>query len=378
MQTVYLDNACTACPKAPGVGAAMARYVEEIAVNVSRGGYAAALPPAETMLTLRERLCALFGAPCVEGCLLVSGATYGLNLVLRGLLKPGDRVLVSAWEHNAVMRPLRLLGARVEVILPGPDGAPMDLSALAHMLEQDAALVVCTHACNVNGAILPVAEAGALCRRRGVPLLVDASQSAGHIPVNMQALRADAVVFSAHKGLLGPQGMGAALLTRELADRLIPLVAGGTGSQSDSEEQPPFLPDKLESGTPNLPGVYGFLAALDFWAAQRERIFAHERALTARLLRGLSGAPGLRVPGPATARVGVVSVDFPGRDNADVALRLEREHGVLIRCGLHCAPAAHRAQGTFPLGTVRLSVGYATTDADIDHAVAAVRALAGE
>ncbi len=340
MQTIYLDNACTSKPKAPGVGAAMARYIDEVAVSVARGGYADALAPAETELTLRERLCALFGSDCVEGCILTSGATYGLNMALRGLLKPGDSVLVSGWEHNAVMRPLHALGARVTVP-PAAGDSPLDAAALERALRPDTALVVCTHASNVSGAVLPIEAVGAACRRRGVPLLVDASQSAGHIPVDMRAMRADAVAFSAHKGLLGPQGMGALLLTRALAERLEPLVTGGTGSQSDSEEQPRFLPDKLEAGTPNLPGIYGFLAALDFWAARREQIFLHEKALLARLLDGLRGVPGLRLTGPMTpdARVGVISVDFVRQDNAAAALRLEREYGVLTRCAWSASTA---------------------------------------
>lgn len=376
---IYLDNASTSFPKAPCAGEAMARYMRKTGVNVARGGYELALEAVDTVLTLRERLCAAFGGECAEGCVLTSGATFGLNMALKGYLRPGDHVLVSAMEHNAVMRPLaQLAQADVEIgrIPCAPDGT-LDPADARRLIGPRTRLVCVTHASNVCGTLLPVAQLGALCRELGVPLLVDASQTAGHIPIDCKAMGIDALIFSAHKGLLGPQGIGAALFSRAFAGSLSPFVTGGTGSRSDREEQPSFLPDKLEAGTPNLPGVYGFLAALDFWEPHAEEIRAHESELCKRFLAGLEGASGIRVVGTHRAehRVAVVSVDFTRQDNADMALTLEKEHGILTRCGLHCAPAAHRTLGTFPEGTVRFSFGWANTREDVDAAVHAVRRL---
>ncbi len=391
MQMIYMDNASTSYPKAPGVGAAMARYVERLGVNVRRGGYASALEVEDASLTLRERLCAAFGSRCPEACILTPGATLGLNMALKGCLKPGDHVLVSSVEHNAVMRPLSQLAAQGVTVEQAPcraDGT-LDPAELESRIRPNTRLACVTHASNVCGTLLPVAALGAVCRRHGVDFVVDASQTAGHVPLDCEAMQIDALVFSAHKGLLGPQGIGAALLTRAFAEKLSPFVTGGTGSRSDQEAQPAFLPDKLEAGTPNLPGMYGFLAALDFWEPRFTEIREREAALCRRMLNGLreaaeeaeakAGGPLLRIPGPrgGEGRVGVISIDFATLDNAEMAVRLEREYGVLTRCGLHCAPSAHRTLGTFPAGTVRFSIGWATVARDVDEAMQAVRALLG-
>ena len=376
MQTIYLDNASTSFPKAPGVGDAMKRYVDEIGMNVSRGAYQAAMEPEGALLTLRERLCGLLGSDCVEGCILTPGATYGLNMALNGLLKPGDHVLLSPFEHNAVMRPLHQLGAQYEIVPCLPDGT-LDAREFEQRIRPDTALVACVFASNVSGMLSPIGEIGAMCQARGVPFLVDASQAVGHLPIDCKALHVDALVFGAHKGLLGPQGIGAALCTRELAERLSPFVTGGTGSLSHLETQPLQLPDKLEAGTPNLPGAYGFLAALDHVETHAQEIAEHEKKLLSLMLGELRHLRRARVLGACdpARQVGVVSVDFVGQDNAEIALRLEREYGILTRCGLHCAPEAHKALGTYLHGTVRFSLGYKTTEAEALSAVEAIRAL---
>lgn len=378
MQTIYLDNASTSYPKAPDVGASMARFIDRNGMNVFRGGYAAALDAEETLLNLREKLRALYNAECAECAILTCGATYGLNMVIKGALGRGGHVLVSALEHNAVMRPLRALdGIEIEA-LPCSKGGETDPDELRKRVRRNTALVICTYASNVCGEILPIPELGKICSEYGVPFVVDASQAVGHMQIDCAASHIDALVFSAHKGLLGPQGAGAALLTRLFAQRLAPFMTGGTGSMSDMEVQPSLLPDKLEAGTPNLPGLYGFNAALDYYIPRAQEIAEHENKLTAQLMNGLRDIPRISLPGSddPKRRVGVVSVDFLERDNADAALRLEREYGILTRCGLHCAPAAHRALCTFPRGTVRLSVGWGNTVSDVDAAIEAIRALA--
>ncbi|MEG0640868.1 MAG: aminotransferase class V-fold PLP-dependent enzyme [Clostridia bacterium] len=377
-KTIYLDNASTSYPKAPGVGKAMAQYIEELGINVSRGSYAAALEAENALFTLRERLCAIFHSSCAEACVFTSGATFGLNMVLKGFLHAGDRVVVSSMEHNAVMRPLRQMeGVQVERAPCFADGS-LDMDAFKRLLDSPVQLVCFTHASNVCGTVMPILEIGTLCRERGIPFVVDASQTVGHLPIDCEAMGIDALIFSAHKGLLGPQGIGAAILTRRFAEALSPFVTGGTGSRSDMEEQPSFLPDKLEAGTPNLPGIYGFLAALDFWEPKAQMFQLQANSLLTQLLAGLGGIAAIRVLGtkaPET-QVGVVSIDFLQRDNAQIALRLEREYGILTRCGLHCAPAAHHTLHTFPAGTVRFSLGYSNTPEQMDRVIQAVHSLA--
>lgn len=378
MQTIYMDNASTSFPKAPGVGEAMMRYVNEIGANVSRGAYASALSAENAMLSLREGLCELYHADGAENCILTPGATYSLNMILKGYLKPGDRVLASAMEHNAVMRPLRQLkDVTVEILPCRPDGS-LDPAALEKALTVPAAMVCVTAASNVCGTLIPLQALGDLCCKRHIPLVADASQTAGHWPMDLKEAHLSALAFSAHKGLLGPQGIGAALLEADFAKRLSPMITGGTGSRSDLEIQPAFLPDKLEAGTPNLPGVYGWLAALSFYRAHQAEICQREAAIQKRFLKGVSQLDGVRLLGldQPEGRVNVFSLDFERRDNGEIDSLLETEYGVQTRSGLHCAPLAHKALGTFPKGTVRFSPGWQTTDEAIDRTLDAINRLA--
>ena len=380
MDNVYLDNAATSFPKAPGVGEAMCRYVERLGRNVGRGSYAPAMEAAGGVLAVREKLAALVGAPDPRNIIFTPGATWGLNLLLRGLLRPGDRVITSPMEHNAVLRPLeqlRAAGVTVE-LLPCTDRGELVLDGLAEKLP-GARAVALTHASNVSGTLFPIAQVGALCRQAGVFFLVDAAQTLGVLPVDVAAMGIDGLAFPGHKGLLGPQGIGGLALSPALAQALEPVVSGGTGSMSESLAMPPFLPDKFEAGTLNLPGIFGLGAALDYLAAEGEALRARERKLARHLwyrLMELDGE-GLRVlgSGEPDRRVGVVSVDFPGRDNGEMAFRLEQEYGVQTRCGLHCAPLAHRTLGTFPQGAVRFSVGPFNTFAEIDYLEGALEEL---
>lgn len=377
MQTIYLDNAATSFPKAPCVAEAMAGYLTGNGANLNRGSYPAASEAEDTALALRDALCAAFGSPQPEACILTPGATYGINLLLQGILRPGDHVLVSSVEHNAVMRPLNLIGGlQVERVPCAPDGS-MAASDLAVHIRSDTRLVCLTHASNVCGTLLPVAEAGALCRARGVPFVVDAAQTAGHIPISRDALGADALVLPAHKGLLGPQGVGAVLMSRAFAQRVAPLVAGGTGSRSSQETQPQELPDKFEPGTQNVPGIYGWLAALAYTLPRMDAMHREAMRLCALLLEGAARLPGVRVLGkPDTdGRMPVVSLTFATIDNADVAERLARQYGIATRCGLHCAPSAHKTLGSYPDGAVRFSIGAGNTEADIAETLAALRAI---
>ena len=380
MHTIYLDNAATSFPKPPAVGARMREYVDEVGAPVNRGSYQAAQQAELVTLRLRQRLCALFGFADPSHVILTPGNTWGLNMLLLGALRPDDHVLVSAMEHNAVMRPLTQLtkhGVAFDRIPCDAEGR-LQIGRIEAMLRPNTRLVLLAHASNVSGTVQDAAAVGEICAARGIPFALDAAQTAGHIPLDFTALHLSALSVPAHKGLMGPQGIGALLLRPDFAKTLEPLVSGGTGSVSDSEDIPLYLPDRFEPGTPNLPGIYGWEAALDYLEGVTvEAVAAHDRALSARLLGGLRDVPGVSLIGPDTTegRVGVFSLDFPGKDNAEIAARLEEDFGILTRCGLHCAPSAHRTLGTFPRGTVRLSLGWFNTEADIDRALQAVKAL---
>ena len=380
MHTVYLDNAATSFPKPPAVGARMREYVDEVGATVSRGSYEAAQQAELITLRLRQRLCALFGFADPSHVILTPGNTWGLNMLLLGALRPGDHALVSAMEHNAVMRPLTQLAKRGVSFdrIPCDAEGRLQTGRVEAMLRPNTRLVLLAHASNVSGTVQDAAAVGEICAARGIPFALDAAQTAGHIPLDFAALHLSALSVPAHKGLMGPQGIGALLLRPDFAKTLEPMVSGGTGSVSDSEDIPLYLPDRFEPGTPNLPGIYGWEAALAYLESVTvEAAAAHERALSERFLIGLRDMPGVALIGPDTAegRVGVFSLDFPGKDNAEITARLEEDFGILTRCGLHCAPSAHRTLGTFPRGTVRLSPGWFNTEEDIDRALQAVKAV---
>lgn len=377
---VYLDNAATSYPKAPGVASAMADYVEKVGATINRSSYASAQEAGLVTLSLRERLCRLFNHPDPTHAVLTPGATAGLNMVIKGLLRPGDHCLVSSMEHNAVMRPLVQLereGVAFERIPCDAQGR-LRLEALPGMIKLNTRLVVMAHGSNVCGTVQDAEAVGKICRERGVPFALDAAQTAGHIEVDFERFGLAALVVPGHKGLLGPQGIGALLLDANFARRLTPLVAGGTGSASDSEELPDWMPDRFESGTPNMPGVYGWEAALG-WLENTgiETLENHEKTLSKRFLEGIYGLKNVKLYGATVpeGRTGVFSVGFLNCDNAEAAWRLEREFGILTRCGLHCAPSAHKTLGSFPEGSVRFSTGWANTEADIDAALSAIAAI---
>ena len=374
MHAVYMDHAATSRPKAPGVGQAMADYIDQKGYTVGRGEYAGAYETAGVVLDTRERLCALLRAPAPRNILFTAGATASLNQLLKGLLRPGDRVLTSPMEHNAVLRPLRQLeesGVSVAYLPCHSDGT-LDWAGALAMITPDIRAVILTHASNVTGGVMPIEMVGAHCREQGVFFLVDAAQTAGSLPIDMEAMRIDGLALPAHKGLLGPQGIGVLAVTDALAAAMSPLLSGGTGSASDSPDMPPLLPDRFEAGTPNLPGIYGLNAALRYLEEKGPPLRTKEARLTRHLLGRLLEfeGGGLRLLGPRDVflpRAGVVAVDFAGRDNGEISFLLEQDYGIATRCGLHCAPMAHKTLGTFPRGAVRFSVGPSTTFEEIDY-----------
>jgi len=380
MQNVYLDQAATSFPKAPGISGAMTEYIDKIGSNLNRSSNELAAAAARTTLETRELLCRLFGFPDSAHVVFTPGVTYSLNYVLKGFLKPGDHCVVSSMEHNAVVRPLIQLSRQGVAI----DRAPCDregnllLPQFEVLLRPETRLVVMTHASNVSGTILPVPEVGALCRKRGIAFVLDAAQTAGHLDLDFEAMGLSALCFAGHKGLLGPAGVGGMLLSPELAQSMEPLIAGGTGSVSDSEEMPDFMPDRFEAGTMNIPGIYGLNRALKYILEMTPQALREkEMALVAQFIEELRDLPGLRLVGePDLARrVGVVSLDFLNRDHGEVSYQLSERYGILTRCGLHCAPWAHKTLGTFPQGTVRFSFSHFNTEAEVAAAAVAVRSL---
>lgn len=381
---IYLDNAATSWPKPEAVARAMAACLEEEAGNPGRSGHRLSLAAGRRVFAVREAVAELFGAPDPLRVIFTHNGTMAVNLALGGLLSPGDRVVCTGMEHNAVMRPLRdleELGIEVVVAPCDPEGL-LDLEAFARLVEAaPTRMVALNHASNVTGTLCPVAEAAEIAHRAGALVLVDAAQSAGSVPIDMAALGIDLLAFTGHKGLLGPTGTGGLILGERVnAAEMKPLVRGGTGSRSASERQPPDLPDRFEAGTVNFVGIAGLGAGLEALAAMGgpAGVGQHERDLARRLWEGLSEIPGVRLYGPAdfTRRVGVVSFTIEGRTVSEVGGRLDDEFGILARVGLHCAPTAHRTIGTFPGGTVRLSPGPFNTPEQIDRTIAAVRRIA--
>ena len=366
---IYFDNSSTSHPKAPGVIEAIKDILERGCFNINRGTGAYGI--SGLVFETREKVAALFDCPSGRQVVFSGGITQSLNTALKGLLRPGDHVVTTQMEHNSVIRPLaqlRAQGVRVDTARCRPDGT-LDLDSMKSNITERTKLVVMTHVSNVCGTIMPIREVGALCRERGALLMLDCAQSAGVLPISMREDCIDIVAFTAHKGLLSAQGLGGLVLSQSIADTMTPLIAGGTGSHSHSAEVPRELPDRLEAGTLNLPGIVALSAALDYIAALGvAAIYAREMELLRRLTDGIKAIPGARVVGPENLRdkCAIAALDFPGHDSAIIASRLDEEYGIMTRCGLHCAPEAHRALGTFPRGLLRCSLGHQNAEAEVD------------
>jgi len=379
---IYLDNSATSWPKPRATARAMTHFLEHVGANPGRSGHRLSIEAARVVYRARESIARLFNLPDPLRVVFGLNATEAINLALKGLLEPGDHVITSGMEHNSVMRPLRALeGAGVEVtVVPCTAEGGLAPEDLERSIRKNTVLMVLNHGSNVTGGLLPVAAAGGIARRHGILLLVDAAQTAGCCPIDMDEDCIDLLAFTGHKGLLGPPGTGGLVIGERVdVKRLRPLKTGGTGSRSEHETQPDFLPDALESGTPNAAGLAGLDAGVRFVLDQGvEQIREHEVGLVRRLVEGLRGIPGVVIHGGGEGGNGTATVSFTvdGVPCSEAGLRLDEEHDILCRVGLHCAPATHRTIGTFPAGTVRFSPGFFSTPAEMDHAVAAVARVA--
>lgn len=375
---IYLDNAATSWPKPPEVLKAMTDALERSGGNPGRSGHRLSVEAARVVYETREDIAEFFNSGDPMGVIFTGNATHALNIAIYGLLRPGDRAVTTSMEHNSVMRPLRHLekeGVKLCVVPCAQDGT-VDLAEMAKAVTPGTRLVVSVFASNVVGTIMPVKEIASIAHKAGALFLVDAAQAAGALPIDMQELDIDLLAFTGHKALLGAPGSGGLVIRSGVdASEIRTLMRGGTGSQSELEEHPDFLPDKFESGTPNLVGIASLQAGIR-WLKQRGigAIRAREKGLVRQLLEGLSGIPGVKVYGTLDAEksVAIVSFTAEGKTVSEIGLRLDEEHDVLVRVGLHCAPAAHRTIGSFPQGTVRLAPGVFTTPGEVDIALKAI------
>lgn len=376
---IYFDNAATSFPKPPMVARAMAGTLNKIGGNPGRAGHSLSLCGGRVIQRCREVLAEAFGAKAPEQVIFTSGCTEALNLAIRGMLHQGDQVLCSHGEHNAVMRPLKELEAAgqitVRVLKPNSLGL-VTPEAIEEAVTPKTALCVLCHASNVTGVVQPVAKLSGTLKKFGIPLLVDAAQTAGVLPVSLGELGADMIALPGHKGLLGPHGTGVLVLGEGMLPR--PLIMGGTGSMSERMRQPEALPDRYESGTPNLPGIAGLLAGARFALHHRAEIEAYEQELSARLRYGLERMRGIRVLGhPGAEKLGVVSFVPAFMDPGELADQLAAA-GFALRSGLHCAPSIHQWLGTLHSGACRASVGIYNTEEEVDQLLEAVDRALGQ
>ena len=378
MKKVYADNCSTSFPKAPGLSDTIKDFLDKTGCNINRGGYAHSYYAAMEALAARQLLCNMFHAGSPQEVIFTPNVTYSLNMLLLGFLKKGDHVITTSMEHNAVMRPLHVLskmGVFYDVVPCSKDGS-LKAEDFIPFFKKETKVVIMLHASNVCGTIMPIEQISEICQKYKVKLIVDAAQTAGVLDIDAGAM--DALAFTGHKGLLGPQGIGGFVIKKEFADEITPLIFGGTGSFSHEFEQPNSLPDKFESGTMNVPAILGLKKAVEYInLTGLKAIYEKEMTLTSAFISKLDGINGVCLVGKKeiSGRVAVVSLDFPENDNALIADALDEKYGIMTRCGLHCAPIAHKTLGTYPHGTVRFSFGYFNTIDEVDYIVHSIKEI---
>ena len=379
--SIYLDNAATTFPKPEQVYLAVEHAMRGIGVAPGRGSHRQTMDANRMVFEARESLASLFGIGDSSRVVFTHSATEALNLAVIGLLVPGDHVVSSRMEHNSLVRPLTLAEKRgVKVTwVPGNGSGLLDWKQVHRAIRHDTRLVAVSHCSNVTGAIQPIEEIGAITRKSGVLLLVDAAQSAGTVPIDVKEMKIDLLAAPGHKGLYGPQGTGFLYIAEGI--ELRPLIVGGTGGFSSLDEQPEELPERFESGTLNTPGIAGLKAGVEFVASTGvAAIREKEASLVAQLLQGITKFPGVvhYSPQSEALRGGVVSFSVAGHDPAEIGYRLDSEFRIAVRVGLHCAPQAHRTIGTYPQGTIRVSPGYFNSNQDMDIFLRALRNIVGK
>lgn len=372
---IYLDNAATSFPKPSSVVDAVVNYMTNIGSNPGRGSYNNALEGSRIVYNCREKLCNLFNFQKPENVIFMPNITYSLNTLIKSIVKNNWHIIISSMEHNSVLRPIfqlkETMNIDIDVIQCSEEGF-IDLDDFKSKIKQNTKLAVLSHASNVNGSIQPLYEIGEICRNKGVYFIIDSAQTAGSLEVDFKALNCNALAFTGHKSLLGPQGIGGFLIDDELNNLSIPYIVGGTGSLSSQITQPDFLPDKFESGTLNTPGIAGLLEGIKF--IEKEGLKAirdHEDSLTKYFIDSLLNMEGIIFYGSTNTelRTSTISINFSHRDSAEVSYLLDSQYGIMTRTGLHCAPLAHKTIGSYPMGTLRFSLGYFNTKEEIKYTI---------
>ena len=377
MKYVYLDNGATSFPKAPGVAESISDYILNIGTNVNRGVYSLSHTAENTVYETRELICELFNFDKPENVIFTKNITESMNVLIKGLLKETDHVIVSSMEHNAVMRPLNSLKNKVEYTKVTCDEfGNLKIEDVVNAIKSNTKALIMTHASNVCGTILDLEKVGKICKENNIFFIIDAAQTAGFLDVDFQKLNADAIGFTGHKSLLGPQGIGGFIVNGKIANAVNTLIEGGTGSLSDAEIQPDYMPDKFESGTLNIPGIYGLNASLKYLLNYGVRnIREKEIYLLDKFLEDILNIEQVKPIGKKTSSgsAGVLSIDFMSNDNGLVAHQLSKKYGIMTRSGLHCAPSAHKTLGTFPRGTVRFSLSHFTSLKEIEYTIESIK-----
>ena len=380
MMRVYFDNAATTYPKPDSVIDSMIHYIKDIGCNIGRGVYQEAIAAEDIVYETREMLAKMFNYDIAENVCFSKNITESLNIVIKGLINANDKVIVSPFEHNALMRPLNKVGAQIIKLKLGNE-CSIDEDFLAKELQNRVKAVIVSHSSNVSGDILPIERIGKLCKKFNTPFIVDAAQTAGVLQIDIKKMNIDCLCFTGHKGLLGPQGMGGFLISEKLIEKVSTFIEGGTGSRSDIEVQPSDMPDKYEAGTQNLPGIFGLHASLKYLSEHGiDNVLNKERELLKYFYEKLLSINsnqifkiiGLNNNDNKTA---IISLDFKYEDNAVVSHKLQAIYGIQNRCGLHCSPSGHNFYNTFPQGTVRFSLGHYNTFQEIDYVVNSIQSI---
>ncbi|MGQ9637820.1 MAG: aminotransferase class V-fold PLP-dependent enzyme [Thermodesulfobacteriota bacterium] len=381
---IYFDNSATSWPKPPQVKEAINKFIDEIGANPGRSGHLLSIEAAKIIFETRDLLAKLFNIKDSSRIVFTTNATESINLALKGLLQSGDHVVTSSMEHNSVMRPLRDLekkGVRLS-IAPCSSNGELDPKEVEKRIQSNTKMIVLTHASNVTGTLLPIPEVGKIAKQHDIFFLVDAAQTAGSYPIDIETDGVDLLAFSGHKSLYGPQGTGGLVIGERIDEKkMIPLKQGGTGSRSEFEEQPDFLPDRFESGTPNTVGIAGLLEGVRFVLKEGVlNIHQYERSLIEKLAEGLLEIPKIKIYGWSKDkdRIATLSFNYLSLSSSEVASHLEECYGILCRPGLHCAPSAHKTIGTFPEGTVRFGLGYFNKAEEIEFVLKAIRSMKWE
>lgn len=378
---IYLDNAATTYPKPEKVYSSILNYMKNVGASPGRGGYENALTGDRMVYKCRQSLINLFNFNKIENVVFTSNITASLNILIKSIVKDGWHVITSSMDHNSVIRPLVSLekSNRIKLdILNCSEEGLINIEDFKNAIKDNTKLVVLSHASNIIGTIQPLETIGKICKEKGIYFIIDSAQTAGVLPLDFQNLNCNALAFTGHKALLGPQGIGGFIIDDKLNNIATNFIEGGTGSLSESTLQPDFLPDKFESGTMNTPGIAGLLAGIEYINEEGlNTIKEREEYLSREFINGLLNIDSIKVYGPldASLRTATISINSSKIDNSELGFLLDSEFGIMVRTGLHCAPLAHKTIGSFPQGTLRFSFGAFNDIKDINYALYALNSI---